>query len=192
MCQLELKFGAGDRNFEIKMNGIEESIQLKILELCMTGIKEEAIEEQEESKEKEYKDIESGYQLFKQPMLETKEEPKIHAEPIEKVQPKPMINQFSPDKSIRTVNGRKHYQLFYRCPDCGKSGKHYITPGIPKVQCSDDKKGVGCSNWMNVRQATMVGFPNHDEWGNYYVAGDFKKSMKDKEDEDEVLNYGSH
>lgn len=196
MGQLELKFGSGKRKFEIKMDGIEEAIQYKILELCMFGIKEitedqpikEEIKDEPEMKEKDFSpiDLESGYQLFNEPLLETKEEPKINAAPVENVKTKPMIHPFSPKKSIQIKNGIKHYQLFYICSDCGKKGKHHITPGTPHINCHEPS----CANIMMVRQATPRGILDHDEWGNYFIAGEFKRSMKDKEDEESY--YKTH
>ena len=179
MGQLDLKFGAGERKFEIKMDGIEESIQLKILELCMIGIKNEGIEEKEE-KNFTPKDLKSGYQLFNQPVLETKKEPKINQPIVCKPSNEKMIHKFDKEKSIREISGIKHYQLFYICPNCGNRGKHYIEPETEVIDCHNQKT---CKEIMLVRPATYKGFPEYDEWGNYFIAGEFKMTMKAKEEE---------
>jgi hypothetical protein len=84
------------------------------------------------------------------------------------------------EMGVRTYLGKKHYQLFYICPDCGHKGKHYISEGTPQVNCHESS----CAALMNVRLATYQGLPHQDEYGNYYIAGDFKRSLKDKEEEE--------
>lgn len=182
MGQLEMKFDNGEKHLEIKMDGIESAVQYKILELCMFGVKDlgksepQLVEEpkKEDAKEEELK---AGYQLFAEPLLETKEEPLLKTPIEEKIYPR--INTYDFNRSVRVFNGKKHYQLFYICPDCGNKGKHHILPGTPKVQCHNHE----CSHSMMVRLATPKGLPEHDDWGNYYIAGEFKMSLKDKEDE---------
>lgn len=171
MGQLDLKFDDGIKKFEIKMDGIEPDIQFKILQLCM-------MDENEEENNANF-DVKEGYQLFNQPVLETKEEPKIHQPIVYKEPKEKMIHKFDEEKSIRVKLGVKHYQLFYICPICGHKGKHYIRPGTPSIHCHEPD----CSEEMMVRQATYKGIPDHDEWGNYFIAGEFKMTMKDKEDE---------
>lgn len=170
--QLDLKFNDGIKQFEIKMDGIEPDVQYKILQLCM-------MDEKEEEDNNPNFDIKEGYQLFNEPVLETKEEPKINQPIVYKEPKEKMIHKFDKEKSIREFSGAKHYQLFYICPNCGNKGKHYILPGTEEVGCHNRT----CKEVMMVRQATLQGFPFHDEWGNYFIAGEFKMTMKDKEDE---------
>lgn len=183
--RLEMKMDKGDKRVNIMMDGIDQNIQYEILKLIISDLNisdlkdevEKGTEMPEELLEKEFsnEDIRSGYQLFDEPLLETKEEPPLKQQ-TGSIKKKP----YSIAKSIRVKMGVKHYQLFYICPDCGKKGKHYIKPGTPQVHCHEPS----CSNVMMVRSASYNGFPEHDDWGNYYVAGDFRKSMKDKEDEE--------
>lgn len=173
MAQLEIKFDSGDRHIELKMDGLDSEIQFKILELCMNGTRN-----QEETEKKIDNKIESEnndtVKLFESPVKEKLDEPLIIPQ---------KIKQDSFNRSIQTRLGVKHYQLFYICTDCGKKGKHHILPGTPKVHCHNP----GCAKEMMVRQATPKGLPDHDEWGNYYIAGEFKMSMKDKEEEEKFL-----
>ena len=173
MGQLDLKFDDGIKKFELKMDGIEPDIQYKILQLFM-------MDENEEEENKNKYDIEKGYQLFNEPVLETKEEPKINQPIVYKEPKEKMIHKFDKEKSIREFSGVKHYQLFYICPRCGNRGKHYIEPETEVIDCHNQ---TTCKEVMMVRPATYKGFPEHDEWGNYFIAGEFKMTMKAKEDE---------
>lgn len=182
--KLEMKFENEEKLVELKMVNIDPEIQFQIMELCMKGVHEEA-KKKEEIKEKPklvYKsgitetEAQEGYQIFSKPQTESNENGYNDRST-------PRINTYDPSKSISLKNGVKHYQLFYICPDCGNKGKHYITPGTPFVNCHK----YDCGREMMVRLATPKGLPNYDEWGNFYTAGEFKMTLKDKEDEEEFL-----
>lgn len=182
--KLEMKFEDEERSIALNLKNIDPVIQFKIMELCHKAVhqvEEEKIEEEPKVISKTgqtEEEVKKGYQLFAKPAAAS--EPGIKSTA-------PRINTYSADKSIRIFNGVKRYQLYYICPDCGNKGKHHITPGTPKIHCHESS----CSKEMMVRLATPKGLPDHDEWGNYYIAGDFKMSMKDKEDEEKFLNEDS-
>lgn len=70
------------------------------------------------------------------------------------------------------------FQLYYICPECGHKGKHFIHADQEYVTCHEhDIK-------MKVRQATH-NYLQPDEYGNYFIAGEFRKTLKDAEDENE-------
>lgn len=183
--KLQMTFEDEERSIELKLTNIDPIIQFKIMELCHKAVHQ--AEEKDNKKQEEEKAIEKtkvisktgqteeevkkGYQFFSNRTAESEQQYKPTA---------PRINTYDPEKSVRVFNGVKRYQLYYICPDCGNKGKHHITPGTPKVHCHE----ATCSREMMVRLATPKGLPDHDEWGNYYIAGDFKMTMKDKEEEE--------
>lgn len=73
----------------------------------------------------------------------------------------------------RTVKGIENvptYRCRWQCPDpsCGDKGNHYIPEGTAVVYC------YTCNTKLEVKEATDIGFPNRDDWGNFYVAYDEK------------------
>lgn len=191
MGKLEMKFENRDKHLAIMMDGIESDLQLKILELCMTGIQETAIIENEPDKKQAVEkkgyseeELKTGYQTIGKPLLEPVKAAEKDNKPKELTQKiDSKADTYQKDKSIKVKLGIKHYQLFYICPNCGNKGKHHIVPGTAKVHCHN----VSCSKEMMVRLATPRGLPDHDEWGNYFIAGEFRMTMKDKEDEDRFM-----
>jgi DNA-directed RNA polymerase subunit RPC12/RpoP len=67
---------------------------------------------------------------------------------------------------IKVRGGIEHYRLHYKCPSCGKSGNQYVKKTDRRVDCYD------CRTKMNVRPATNEEL-GRDEFGNFFVAGDF-------------------
>ena len=75
-------------------------------------------------------------------------------------------------------NDSNKKQLWYICP-CGNKGKYYISPTRTYISCHK------CKEKMMVRLANSLGPDYQDEYGNYYIAGEFKKTFKAKEEEEE-------
>ncbi|MGM9924778.1 MAG: hypothetical protein ACI35R_11080, partial [Bacillus sp. (in: firmicutes)] len=196
----DFKIENEERSIEIKMGNICSSIQFEIMRLCMMAVHPEAHlqDAPEDQKEEEKKispviskqgytedQVREGYQTASILKEEPKPEPK--PETFNQNTTNQDINNHSTydlSRSIRTFHGVKHYQLFYICSDCGKKGKHYITPGTPSVICGNNE----CNHHMMVRQATLGGILEPDTFGNYYIAGEFKRSLKDKEEEDDFFS----
>lgn len=65
---------------------------------------------------------------------------------------------------IKVRGGKEFYKCHYKCPNCATTGKHYIPINIKTVSCHN------CSFDMTVRPATPEGFPNRDEFGNFFTA----------------------
>ncbi|MGN5651020.1 hypothetical protein [Bacillus sp. Brlt_9] len=59
------------------------------------------------------------------------------------------------------------YQTYYICPMCKNKGKRFAGQFDKFVFCHQ------CNFRMNKMNATSVGFPEIDSYGNYFVAGDF-------------------
>ena len=85
------------------------------------------------------------------------------------------------DEDTGTLYDKK--QLWYICP-CGNKGKHHIAPQRKYVTCHV------CDEKMMVRPANESGPDYKDEYGNYFIAGEFRKTMKSIEEEKEFWdNY---
>lgn len=67
---------------------------------------------------------------------------------------------------IKDKEGVKHYKTRYFCKNrkCGHKGNHYLPEGTEFTYCHQ------CEEKLLVREASKDGFPNRDEWGNFYVA----------------------
>ncbi|NMH68589.1 hypothetical protein HF072_07320 [Bacillus sp. RO3] len=67
---------------------------------------------------------------------------------------------------IKVKEGVKHYKTRYFCKNrkCGHKGNHYLPEGTEFTYCHQ------CEEKLLVREAAENGFPNRDEWGNFYVA----------------------
>jgi hypothetical protein len=78
-------------------------------------------------------------------------------------------NSSDPDyfkTGIKVKEGVKHYKTRYYCKNrqCGHKGNHYLPEGTEFTYCHQ------CEEKLLVREASEDGFPNRDEWGNFYVA----------------------
>jgi hypothetical protein len=67
---------------------------------------------------------------------------------------------------IKVKEGVEHYKTRYFCKNrkCGHKGNHYLPEGTEFTYCHQ------CEEKLLVREASEDGFPNRDEWGNFYVA----------------------
>ena len=68
---------------------------------------------------------------------------------------------------IKTKFGVNHYRCHYICPNCSNRGNHYIKKDLRLVSCHD------CQQQMVVKPASPNGFPETDEFTNFFVAGNF-------------------
>lgn len=65
---------------------------------------------------------------------------------------------------IKEKDGVKLYKTRYVCFNCSEKGKHYLPEGTTHINCHN------CQFEIPVKSATPLGFPNRDEYGNFYVA----------------------
>lgn len=72
------------------------------------------------------------------------------------------------------TNGKSKYQTFYICTDCGHKGKHHLYNGTVYCNCKE------CGKRMRLREAVKDKHLEADSFGNFFIAGKFKR-------EDEVL-----
>lgn len=65
---------------------------------------------------------------------------------------------------IKVIGGVNHYKCFYKCFNCSNQGKHYIPKEVRHIFCHE------CKFELPVMTATSSGFPNRDDFGNYFVS----------------------
>lgn len=100
--------------------------------------------------------------------------PEIIEESLKEVAP--ALETVDIPKQEENVSVSEKKQLWYIC-SCGNKGKHYITPQRKYVTCH------ACPEKMMVRLANNAGPDHADEYGNHFIAGEFRKTMKSIEDE---------
>jgi hypothetical protein len=80
---------------------------------------------------------------------------------------------------IKYRNNEPHYKCRYICP-CGNEGNHYVPINTVFVNCHT------CGKQLKISPATQFGWVQkdknpeiyRDEFGNFFVAGEFKRSIK--------------
>lgn len=186
MCNIKLKVSQGDQNLELEMIDFDESM-LKYVIDRVSGVL--GVEQEQEQKDP-VESWKEGYQAlmtdkkglhepgseFKLPSKEQHEEVAANEEAIEPLlsyEEKKVTNNITP---FNRHEGKK--QCWYIC-ECGNKGKHYISNNREFVSCHV------CPNRMMVRLADPRGPEYKDDKGNYYIAGEYRKTMKDKEDEEQ-------
>lgn len=70
---------------------------------------------------------------------------------------------------IINKDGRPRYQTFYICPGCGHKDKHYLHNGTIYCNCHE------CGKRMRMREAVKGSLLEADTFGNFFVAGKFKR-----------------
>ncbi|MEN3781509.1 hypothetical protein [Priestia megaterium] len=181
---LEIRAEQGDTKLEIKLDNSNESVQSTIISSIFNSLfsngetvslessnKGVLIEEfkEEEQKIAVYKD---GYQALQSEQVGV-HNPKSEFEPEEQSK-NPHGTDFSLGKKV--VDGEERFQTFYRCTQCATKGKYFLPKGRIYCTCKE------CGKRMRIREAAANG--KQDEFGNYYIAGDFKRSMYDKEQDE--------
>lgn len=177
---LEIRAENGDKKIEIKLDDSSEHVQTTLISSFMSFLfpsQEEAVplevHNEEDSKIAVYKD---GYQALKSEQVGV-HNPKSEfqtEEKAEEVVRNPHGTDFTLGKKV--VDGEERFQTFYRCTQCSTKGKYYLPKGRIYCTCKE------CGKRMRIREAAANG--KQDEFGNYYIAGDFKRSMYDKEQDD--------
>lgn len=74
-------------------------------------------------------------------------------------------------RTYRNYNGVWRFQVYYICESCHHKGKAYVEQR-PTFNCRE------CGYTMKLIPATDNPFPFNDEFGNFYVAGKYKKSSE--------------
>ncbi|PGQ88363.1 hypothetical protein [Priestia megaterium] len=180
MCNIKLKLSEGNRNVELDMVDYNDEtlkfVMNKLMDAFHTPVQEESAEEK----------LKQGYQWHatdqeglhdpgsEYSVPSTTQETKNELDNV-----KPLLQPSTTPVKATHLNvkedGRK--QLWYICGECNSKGKHYISASRTFVTCHE------CDHRMRVRFADSRGEGFQDEHGNYYIAGEYKKTLKDHEDE---------
>lgn len=168
MCSsnIELKYSEGNRSVEFKLTGFTEVTAQKVMHDILNsfnGSKPLEEKKKEFTLSHEYVELRrKNTEEIKEPLLE---EPKdIAAQEV--VEDEKQMH-FDTDK----------FQAYYICK-CGDRGKHYIERSQIHINCWN------CGKRMQVRDAHIQGFPMKDDFGNTYIAGEFKRS--------DEIKYGAY
>ena len=100
---------------------------------------------------------------------------------------KPKTHGFAPN--IKIKDGKECYQLYYICTDCGDKGKNFVWKGTKYTPCHN------CKKRLSVRPATIEKGFIPDQFGNYYIAGDYYREDESIEEvmaTERFLNYASN
>lgn len=183
---LEIRAEHGEKKLEIKLDDHNENIQNTLISSVVRFLfAEEAVtlesnkgtvEIKEDPQIAVYKD---GYQALK-----TEEKGLHHPQSEFEASKEQNLkrNNYGTDfkMGMKEIDGEKRYQTFYQCTECSHRGKHFLSKARVYCTCHE------CGKRLKVRQATVAGFPEQDEFGNFYIAGDFKRSLYDKEQEEKL------
>lgn len=175
MCNIKLKVSEGDKNFELEMIDYDDSV----LKYVIDKISDVFTNPQDEEAQPNWK---AGYEALStdkvglhdpgsEYTIPTKKEEETSSEINE-----PLQDNSRPQSTPMFDRNDGKKQLYYIC-ECGNKGKHFITPKREYVTCHV------CPTKMKVRLANERGPEYKDEHGNFYIAGEYKKTMKDKEEE---------
>lgn len=185
MCNINLKLSDGNKNMELEMVDYNE----EMLKFVMNKISDVFnTPSQEKSKEDSLKE---GYQFLSSDKDGLHDPGSEYSVPSGNVEAKKELAAVKPllqastyqnttSQPHTTLSGMKEdgrKQLWYICGECDSKGKHFISSNRKFVTCHE------CDHRMRVRLADSRGEGYQDEHGNYYIAGEYKKTLKDHEDE---------
>lgn len=183
VCNIKLKVTDGDKNVELEMLDYNEDTLKYVIDKLTSVIKadSEAAKEVESSEENNpLKAWREGYQSLVSDKTGLHDPGSEYKEPAKK-ELAIAKKETAATASVHSIDLVKRHenkkQLWYIC-ESGHKGKHYITPDREYVTCHT------CNTKMKVRFADPRGPEYKDECGNYYIAGEYKKTLKDKEDEE--------
>lgn len=183
MCsRIEFKMTEGNRNVEFTLEGMGDQTQKELILAALQTFNNEPISitsQQPEPKEEKnpyeegYKALETSTKGLHHPKSEFKktEFKALESESIAKAKKDDI------EFGVMKEKGTMKYQTFYICSSCGDKGKNFLRRSDIYVECNN------CGKRMNRRDATHSGFPNQDEYGNTYIAGEFRKTLFDEEKE---------
>lgn len=187
MCKgIELKLQEDNKTLEFRLSGYGEESSMKltrdILDLFTNSGKEN--EEKESSSSNRIvlvSDAKANYIKSRQTQdLDTKKENpsniyEFHKAVREEDEEK-LENESAASDQVEEEEGystfydyTEKHQAYYICK-CGDRGKHRITRSNIYINCWK------CGKRMRVRDAHMDGFPMKDDYGNTFIAGEFKRA----------------
>lgn len=161
---LDFKFIEGQKTVDFSMSGFNDEHSIILVKEIMKVITKSGNEENIEVVE-----MEPQLEEVKDEQLE--EGLKLVDDLIEDDAPEEETpEQINIDDRIALFNSdNETYQAYYICK-CGDRGKHRIKRSQIYVNCHN------CGKRMRTRDAHMEGFPMKDEYGNSFIAGEYKRS----------------
>lgn len=196
MCNIKLKINDGDKGLELEMIDYKDSALKHVLDklsFFLGGNAVKPAEEEEEYKEpidlwrEGYKALMSETEGLHDPgteytLPETIEEVAAAVQEEEKVSKEEVAAGIQEEKVSQVTDNQEQTesrkQLWYIC-ECGNKKKLFVPSYYRYICCSN------CSNKMMIRLANSQGPEYKDEYGNYFIAGEFRQTLKDKEMEDD-------
>ena len=184
MCNIKLKVQDGDKGLELEMVDYKESALKYVLDRLSVIIGGDPAAGEEEKEEEQYIEPVDLWRKGYQELMS--EEHGLHDPGSEYTVPNKSIDEVAvavavepepPKKAVNYDFPDNKKQLWYIC-ECGNKKKEFV-PAYFKYICCDK-----CSSKMMIRWANSQGPEHADEFGNHFIAGEFRKTMKDKEVED--------
>lgn len=149
-----------DQDEEVKNELLEEvnHLQVNLKEL------QNQLEEQKRLNEKNKKtQLAEGYQTF------TTSKKGLH-------HPRSEYEKSGEFSGTVERDGRTLYQTFYICKECNHKGKHFLEIGTIYCNCQE------CGKRMRIRTAVKDEKVAQDSFGNYFIAGKFKRADEIEEE----------
>lgn len=173
--ELFIMMSDGDKKTEFKTNNFKPEHQLAVIDGLFKFFDIEVdFKEMIETYEKSGKAYQEFYSGKKDTELVEINEPRFK-ETVFKKQYETALSVVNNDTNTRTQGDVITYKCHYICPTCKKRANKYIKKYDRTVNCYD------CFKEMSVKTATENGNLEQDEYGNYFIAGEFKRRMP-KED----------
>lgn len=118
-------------------------------------------------------------------VAESKEEEKEGATENNQNQQKSMeelLKDVDPRNYRKFGEDNYRFQVYYICEKCGHKGKAFVERK-PTFKCRE------CGKIMKLIPATDRPFPFHDEHGNFYVAGKYRRSVDHQREVEKIYQF---
>lgn len=174
--ELSITMSDGDKKTEFKTNNFNPEHQLAVIDGLFKFFDIHVdFKEMIDVYNKTGKAYQEFYGKKKDVELTEVNEPKEQKviNPILKEQYEAALNEISVEQltfsNTRQINGVTTYQCHYICPSCRHRANRYIKKFDRTVLCHK------CYKTMQVESATHNGNLEQDIFGNYFIAGEFKR-----------------
>lgn len=176
--ELTITMSDGDKKAEFKTNNFKQEHQLAVIDGLFKFFDIEVdFKEMIDTYDKSGKAFQEFYSGKKEVELTEVNEShivkdsKIKKYEIEINEVKEDSKETSEHTNTRTQGNVTTYKCHYICPSCGKRANKYIKKYDRTVNCYD------CLKEMPVKPAIKNGNLEQDDFGNYFIAGEFKRKM---------------
>lgn len=184
--EVRIRFKDGEKESELTFNGINEHHKLSLIDgffkFFDLNVDFQEMAETYLKVGHSYKDFYKEVDPSKDEMLGSVTSKKAEDVTLKDIDTEKMqiennwkIEESSSDPDFRKTgikireNGTKYYRCRYICSKCRNKGNHYIKKTDGFITCHE------CGNRMRVISATEKGFPDTDDYGNFFIAGAYKR-----------------